>query len=273
MIMTEKRPKIGIALGCGGARGLAHLGVLKVLEREGIKIDMGVGVSIGSLIGAYFALGRDLSELEREALSFNKRKALSRLVDLSTFRRSILRGKKAQRYIEKMFGEADFKDLEIPFEILAADLGNGKEVIIKSGSIAKAIQASISVPGIFPPVKYGDSYLVDGGIINPTPTEKAEKMGADIVIGVDLIKRSVDKIENPSLVTTLLLSYEIIRNQGAMYCYGRTENGAIIIRPKISGAVNAFRFDDIGKFIRAGESAAEAAMPEIKKRIKEYKEK
>ncbi|MFA6393422.1 MAG: patatin-like phospholipase family protein [Patescibacteria group bacterium] len=271
--MTEKKPKIGIALGCGGARGLAHLGVLKVLVREGIKIDMLVGVSIGSLIGAYFALGRDLNELEREALSFNKRKAIRQLVDLSTFRRSILRGKKVHKYIEKLFGDAEFKDAKIPFEILAADLGNGKEVIIKSGGIAKAIQASISVPGIFPPVKYGDSYLVDGGIINPTPTEKAEKMGADIVIGVDLIKRSADKIENPSLITTLLLSYEIIRNQGAMYCYGRTENGAIIIRPKISDTVNAFRFDDIEKFIRAGETAAEAAMPEIKKRIKEYKEK
>lgn len=269
--MTVKKKKIGIALGGGGARGIAHIGVLKVLEEENIDIDIVAGVSMGAIIGACYSLGISTGEMEREAISMNKRKAVSNLMDLARPSKSLLKGEKAYKFISKFIGAKTFEETKIPFGVIATDLEGGDEVVINSGNIARAVQASMSVPGIFPPVKIGDNYLIDGGVVNPTPTDLARKMGADLVIGVDLVLKKRVKLNNPGIVTTLLQSYEIIRSQAVKFKIGRQEENGdpIIIQPEIRSTIDSFKFYNIHKFIESGEEATRKALPEIRKRIKE----
>jgi len=271
--MLERNLKIGLALGCGGARGLAHIGILKALEKESIKIDYIAGVSMGSLIASCYALGIDLEYLETEALKFDKRSALRRITDFSTFRRSVIKGKKIYKYIHDLVGDNEFSDCKIPLEIIAADLISGEEMVFKNGHLVRAIQASISVPGIFPPVKYEDKYLVDGGALNSVPINRVEEMGADIIIGVDLLSRGlVGKIEmeNPSMITTLLRAYEIMRYQPVRIEYEKEESKYLLIKPKFS-KLDSFKFHEVEKFIKSGEEAVAEIMPLLKSKIEKYK--
>lgn len=263
-----KKKKIGLALGGGGARGLAHIGVLKVLEEAGIEIDMIVGTSMGAFVGSYYALGLDLAELEKEAISFTKTKAISTFVDLATHRKSILKGIKAEKYIRKMVGEKTLlEDTRIPTRIVCTDLSNGEEIILKKGDISEAIRASISVPAIFPPVKIDGRYLVDGGVINSTPVDVVKNMGADVVIGVDLVMKREAKLDNPNMVTSLLQSYEIIRTQWIKHNISRVDKDAVIIEPEMRGTIDSFKFYDINKFIVSGEEATCKALPKIMEMI------
>ncbi|MCD4693968.1 patatin-like phospholipase family protein [bacterium] len=265
--LDGKNLKVGLALGGGGARGLAHVGVLKVLEREGIKIDYLAGVSMGAFIGACYAVGLSVKEMEEEAVTFNKRKAVKKMLDLANPKRSILKGKKAEKYINKFLEKKEFKDTKIPLCITATDLANGEEVFIKDGNLARAVRASVSVPGIFPPVKIGDKYLVDGGVVNCTPVSVLEKAGMDVIIAVDLIiKREVKFDKIPSMITSLVQSYEIIRSQTAKNNVSSNKN-VILIKPELRGTVDSFKFYDIDKFIRSGERATEEALPEIRKKL------
>lgn len=266
--MSDKKPKVGLALGGGGARGLAHIGVLKFLRAKGVKIDMVAGVSMGAFMAAYYSLGLDLDKLEKEAVSFTKTKAIRKLMDLAPSGRAILKGQKAQKFIAELLGgNRDFKEAKIPLTIVATNLSDGREVILKKGSINQAILASISVPGIFPPVEINNNYLIDGGVVNPTPVDAVKKMGADIVIGVDLIMKRDVRIKEPNLVVTLLSAYEIIRTQVIKYNLAKMGPGVALIKPKNMGAIDSFRFYDIAKFIKAGEEAAEEAWPKIEKLV------
>lgn len=254
-------------MGGGGARGLAHIGVLKVLEKEGIKFDALTGVSMGSFIGACYATGLSVKEMEEEAVTFNKRKAVKKMLDLANPKRSVLKGKKAENYINNFLEKKDFKDTRIPLRVVATDLATGEEVIIKEGNLAQAVRASISVPGIFPAVKIGDRYLVDGGVVNCTPVNVLENMGMDVIIAVDLIiKRKVDFKKKPGMVTSLVQSYEIIRSQTAKNNI-ESNKKTVVIKPQMRGTIDSFKFYDIGKFIRSGEKAAEEALPEIRKKL------
>ena len=181
----------------------------------------------------------------------------------------MLKGRKAYDFINNYLKDSKFSDTKIPLQIIATNLANGEEVIISKGSIAKAAQASTCVPGIFPPVKINNRYLVDGGVVNPTPVDTVENMGADIVIGVDLmLKREIKLTRKPNLVTTLLQSYEIIREQAVKLNLEKVSGDVILIKPKVKGAIESFKFYDIGKFIKAGEKATQAVLPEIRSRLK-----
>lgn len=258
--------KIGIALGGGGARGLSHIGVLKVLEKEGIKIDYVVGVSIGAFIGAYYALGLDLEDIEKEAVSFTKMKAIRELLDLSNPKISILKGKKIFKFINKLIGEASFSDTKIPLRIITTDLANGKEVILSKGNIAKAVLASLSIPAIFPPVKIGNRYLIDGGVSNLTPVDTVNKAGIDIILGVDLVMKRKIKLYKPGLVTSLIQSYETIRTQSIKLNIDSVGDKMVLIKPALGGTIDSFKFYNIGNVIKAGEDAAKKVLPEIRKK-------
>lgn len=266
-----KKIKIGLALGGGGARGLAHIGVLKALVKANIKIDYIAGTSMGAFMGALYGVGIEVDEMTVEALSFNKRKAMTKLVDVAIPKKSILKGKKVFRYIDDLLDRADFRDLKIPLRIVATDLSNGDQVIINKGNLARAIQASICVPGIFPPVKINNKYLVDGGVANPTPVDQVIDMGADVVIGVDLISRKNAKFkQEPNIVQAMLQSYDIIRNKSINFCEGKKNCNVVIVKPELKGhgVVNSFKFYDIGEFIDEGERAAKVMLPQIKRLIK-----
>ena len=182
----KKGLKIGLALGGGSARGLAHIGVIQVLQAYGIPIDIIAGTSIGSLVGSLYAAGDSIENMEKAVLLLNKRKMLS-LMDFTIPRSGLIRGNRIEKMlIDWGLEDKTFDELNIPFAAVATDIESGERVILHQGKVADAVRASISIPGIFIPVKYDDRYLVDGGVVDPVPVDLAKKMGADIIIAVSL---------------------------------------------------------------------------------------
>lgn len=184
MASGDGRPRIGLALGSGSARGLAHVGVIRAIEDVGIKIDYIAGTSMGALIGAVHAAGK-LGELETTFLGFDWKKTAS-FFDVVLPRSGLLDGAKVSALVRSHIHADDIEALPITFAAVASDLTSGKEVVIRTGDIIEAVRASISVPGIFTPVRRNGQLLVDGGLTNPVPTSAVRVMGADFIIAVDL---------------------------------------------------------------------------------------
>lgn len=175
---------LGLALGSGSARGWAHIGVIRVLNEWGIKPDIICGCSIGALVGGAYAAGR-LDELEAWLLTL-KRKDVISFFDVSLMSGGLISGERLMGFFRKSFGDPHIESLPLPFSAIATDLETGHEVWLRSGSVLDAVRASISMPGIFTPVRLGDRLLVDGGLINPVPVSTCRAMGADIVIAVNM---------------------------------------------------------------------------------------
>ncbi|MFQ6083059.1 MAG: patatin-like phospholipase family protein [Candidatus Aminicenantia bacterium] len=181
-----KRTKIGLALGSGAARGLSHIGVLKILEKYQIPIDIVTGASMGAFIGGAYASGIKVSIMEEIALNTNWKlmaKMFSPTISFSGF----VDGKRIKEFLETVIGNRNIEELDKKFACIATDILTGEEIVIDHGSLVEAIRASISIPAIFTPVYHRNRFLVDGGIVNPVPVDTAKKMGADIVIAVNVI--------------------------------------------------------------------------------------
>lgn len=196
--MAEPRPRIALALGSGAARGLAHIGVLKVLENEGIPVDLIAGTSIGAAVGALYAAGVSARRLEKTMRELDWR-ALARLIDPTLPTSGLIDGKRVATFVGELLPVATFEELRIPLAITATDVETGEEMIIRKGNLLEGLRASIAFPGIFTPVAFGERFLVDGGLTNPVPVDIAYRMGADKVIGVCAIPR----VEKTSLETSL----------------------------------------------------------------------
>lgn len=177
------RPRVGLALGSGSARGWAHLGVIEALAREGIEPDVICGCSIGAFVGAAAAAG-DLGKLKTWVGSLKWNNVVS-LMDIS-LRSGLIRGDRLMDFFERNFADRAFSDLAIPFSCVATDLRNGREVWLREGSVSAAVRASIALPGLLTPVVHEGRLLVDGGLVNPVPVSLCRAMGADVVIAVDL---------------------------------------------------------------------------------------
>lgn len=178
------RPKIGLALGSGSARGWSHIGVIEALLEEKIKPDIICGCSIGALVGAAYVAGK-LDYLKEWTLSLTKTRII-RLLDISLSHGGIINGDLISRFLLEMHGEKDIQQYSIPFAAIATDLMTGREIWLQEGSIQEAVRASISIPGIFTPVKISDRWLIDGGLVNPVPVSVCRALGADIIIAVNL---------------------------------------------------------------------------------------
>jgi NTE family protein len=178
------RRRIGLALGSGSARGLAHLGVIRALEEAGIEVDFVAGTSMGALIGAIFAAGK-LDDLEATFLSFDWKKMVS-YFDVVLPKSGLLDGAKVGELVRAHVHAEAIEALPKPFAAVATDIASGEEVVIRSGDVIEAVRASISVPGIFTPVRSNGRILVDGGLVNPVPVSAVRAMGAEFVIAVDL---------------------------------------------------------------------------------------
>ncbi|MCD6541031.1 patatin-like phospholipase family protein [Candidatus Bipolaricaulota bacterium] len=177
-----------MALASGGARGSAHVGVLKVLEREGIEVSAIAGSSIGSMVGGAYAAGVSVERIEQEWLNTNLPKVVRSF--LPTFPRAGLSsGGELRKYLKSMFGDLRIEDLEIPFAAVACDLDTGETVVLREGPLVDALRASTAIPGIFFPVRWGRRILVDGGLVEPLPVRVCRELGAEIVIGVDIVPR------------------------------------------------------------------------------------
>jgi NTE family protein len=269
-------PKIGLALGSGGAKGFAHIGIIKTLERHGIPIDLIAGSSIGSFIGAHYAAYKDSKRLEELILGLNRTKGLQ-LFD-PTLRGGIMKGRKTERFIEEVLDGATFDSLKIPYAAVATDLNTAEAVVFTDGSLVKAIRVSISVPAFFQPVFHKKRLLGDGGLSNPIPVDIARAMGADIIIAVNLdtvyLEKTLEDI--PPLASVPLHSINILRHNLALHS---VKNADIVISPRdilqvgLLGWNTLFSTEKAKQIIKAGEEAAEEQMPLIKEIIRKSMER
>lgn len=203
---------VGLALGSGSARGWAHIGVIRALTEAGIHVDYIAGTSIGALVGAVYASG-GIETLENVVLQLDW-KQIAYFFDVVLPKSGLLDGKRVSAFIRRHVKEINIEELPIPFWAVATDLGTGNEVILKEGDIIEAVRASISVPGIFTPVKKNGTILVDGGLVNPVPVSVAREMGADFVIAVDLNHNIVGRKE--SKISTPDSNFELLEKKNGL---------------------------------------------------------
>lgn len=181
----DRLPRIGLALGSGGARGAAHTGVLKVLEAEGIPISIVAGSSIGALVGAAFAVGLPSERMEHEWLATGTRRLLRSFLP-SFHPAGFSSGSELKRVLSELLGDRKIEDLEIPYGAMACDIDTGEAIPLRSGSLVDAIRASTAIPGVFHPMRYDGRLLMDGGLVDPVPIRLCRALGADFVIAVDI---------------------------------------------------------------------------------------
>ncbi|MFC1655745.1 patatin-like phospholipase family protein [Patescibacteria group bacterium] len=294
----NNKVSIGLALGSGGAKGLAHFGVLKVLEKNGIKPDMITGSSMGAVIGAAYALGMPLKELEEKAYKFFSSSHIFKVRNFHFFHESLIRADDIRKGFYEFVGDHTFKDCKIPFMALGLDLESGEEVRITSGKLIDAIEAASAIPGIFPPVFFNGRYLVDGGLVNPTPVDYLREKNVDIIIGIHMTnitskqfisamvwdkfykkpgklkKQKHGMLEQAKLNMTLMVhillrTIEIARKLNAKIAF-LTAHPDVVVQPYTMD-IGMLEFERIGEAIRYGEEAMEREMPKLLKMIEERK--
>jgi NTE family protein len=249
--------KIGLALGGGAARGFAHVGVIQVLEENGIKPDLVVGTSAGALVGAIYASGKDGKALQKVAEEMDE----ATITDwtLPFLSRGVLRGDAYERYVGSQVAHKLIEQAVIPLGIVATDLRTGQGVLFRRGDMAIAVRASSAVPGIFQPVKIGAAEYVDGGLVSPVPVRYARQMGATLVIGVD-ISSSPEGEASDSSMQVLLKTFTIM---GKSINDFELKNADILVRPSLVG-VKSSDFTTKKRSIEAGRAAMLAELPKLK---------
>lgn len=252
-------PKIGLALGSGGARGLSIAGILGVLEEEGIEIDYIAGTSIGSLLGGFYASGITVKEM-RDIILNTKWKTLFSLLD-PKLDQGLMSGKKVQKFLQDYLGEMRFEDCKISCSVVCTNVKTGECVIFDKGSMARAIRASISIPLVFKPVEIEGMTLVDGMISKPVPVDVVRRMGADVVIAVNLDNHYLRNEGYLGFSGLADNSMAIMRYHLARLC---SEGADVVVSPEI-GRTHWHQFTEGKRLIRAGEEAMREKMPELKK--------
>jgi NTE family protein len=270
----ESRKKIGLALGGGYARGLAHIGILEVLEREGIPIDMIAGTSIGALVGALYAREKDAVLIKKQAMQMDW-VGMTALVDFTLPKSGFIAGRRVTNFLKRLIGDVQFKDLDIPFACVATDIISGEEVLLDEGPVLEAVRASISIPVVFTVVNKAGRYLVDGGLVNQIPISVVKKMGADFVIAVDItpkkneraeyLIKNKEKTKEPGLFQVIIQTIYL-----GTYPMSKTaeESADVIIHPNLAH-IGAAEFNRARECILLGEFTAVDSVAMIKRRLKE----
>ena len=258
-LFKRKPDKIALVLGGGAARAIAHIGVLKVLEREKIPFDLIVGSSMGSIIGAAYSLDRDLQRTEKLALNTSFRD----IMDVTFPKLAINRGEKLRQMIDEITQGKSFKDLKIPLAVVATDIGNGDTITYQSGDLVQVITASCSIPIIYEPVKIGNRLIVDGGIKNTVPVAIAKELGATFIIASD-VGYCVRNFIPSNILQILMQFYQI---QGQSLSDYQTMDADIAIKSDL-GEIDQMAFDKAGEVIKKGEEAAEKILGKLKKKIR-----
>lgn len=260
--------KVGIALGGGGALGMAHIGVLKALNENGINPSIVVGTSIGSLVGGVYACGLPLTCMEKQALKVKT----SQLFDLSLSPSGLLGGANATKLVKHIIKEdVNIENLNIKYAAVAADINTGAEVLLDSGSILKAIRASISVPGVFVPCKINGQTLVDGGILNNLPEDHVKNMGADVVLSVNLLSDFIPYTTPKTAIHAMAFSFLI--TQKKLVETKKNYSDLRINLPLKDYRQYIFNPDKTEELIEIGYNETIKLIPEIKKIIKAVKSK
>lgn len=296
-VLDKRRVRIGLALGGGGARGLAHVGVLKVFQEEDILVSVIAGTSIGSLIGGFFSLCPDAHVLEKRILPLLKRQEVANLENFSphfppgtkklTFptriasflkelyiynlqaaRKSLMGTDGIYQLIKELIGESSFDRTKIPFVAVATDLEKGEEVPLHQGQMAEAILASCALPGVFPPLELRGRLLIDGGIVSAVPVEVTRRQGADMVIAVNL-EREVMRREFRHGLDIMFQADDIRAHELNQL---KLASADIVIEPEVED-IRWAQFSRARECIKKGEEAARVAMPELKNLISRTRRK
>jgi len=269
------RLSVGLALGAGGSKGLAHVGVLKVLEEEDVPIDYISGCSFGAVVGALCAMGYDSAEMSKIGLPILAPTGVKSLLRFGFSRLSLLSGKGMERLLRKAVGQEQFDSLRIPFAAVSVDLNTGSEIVLKDGALYPAVRGSASMPGIFPPLKLEELLLVDGGVLNPVPVRTVAALGANVVIGVDVsnpqplpewpdepakVGRDKQGILYRDAVSILYRVWDIALGD---ICKRSGQDAEVLITPRF-GPCSWRDFHRAGQFFTAGEQAAREALPQLR---------
>lgn len=282
---------VGLALGAGAARGLSHIGVIRVLEEENIHVDYVAGSSIGALIAAGWATGADPAQMEEFAYEFKRRGGFWTISDLSfPPTRSILRDTRIMDFLNYMLGDTTFSDTEFPLRIVSANLDQLEQEVISSGLLVDAVRESISMPMVYPPVKRDDKHIVDGGVLNPVPVDVLAQQGSSRIIAVNPIpplevlresrhikstredsglwawmKRQVLPFGKGNIIDTFMRSLQAMQ---ARLAASSSAGADVVINPIVS-TEEWFEFESVDTFIEQGEMTARQHIDEIKKLLKE----
>ena len=253
-----KPPRIGLALGGGAARGFAHIGVIQVLEEAGIKPDLVVGTSAGSLVAAMYASGKTGHEMAVLAQTLDE----GGITDWAFPTRGLIRGEALARYVREQTGGRTIEQMKLPLGIVATDLDSGTGILFQRGDTGSAVRASSAVPAVFQPVRIGTREYVDGGLVSPVPVRFARQMGAELVIAVD-ISSPPDGNATGDVMKMLLQTFAIM---GKSINQFELRDADVVLRPVLQGVASA-DFTARLKALQAGREVALRQLPELKARI------
>jgi len=259
---SAARPRIALVLGGGAARGFAHVGVIRELDQARIPIDLVVGSSVGSLIGAIYSSNRNVAALERTALKLQKGDLFDFGLISAVAGMGLAKGDRLEQWVKGHVRTANIENLKTPFAAVATDLNWGTEVVLDRGSVARAVRASSAIPGAFQPVSYKGRLLVDGGVVDNIPIDVARARGADLVIAVD-ISPTVGNTRINNLVDVSLQAANIMFALNVQHSRQRAD---ILIAPGV-GDVGMLDFSQKKRCVKAGAAAARQALPAIRQAI------
>jgi len=253
-----KPPRIGLALGGGAARGFAHIGVIQALEESGLRPDLVVGTSAGSLVAALYASGKRPAELVQLADAMDE----SAITDWAFPGRGLIRGEALARFVREHTGGRTIEAMAVPLGIVATDLDSGAPILFQRGDTGMAVRASSAVPAVFQPVRIGAREYVDGGLVSPVPVRFARQMGAELVIAVD-ISAAPDGNATGDAMRMLLQTFAIM---GRSINNFELRDADVVLRPRLPG-VSGADFAARKKSIQAGREATLAALAELRSKL------
>lgn len=252
---VKSRYRLGLALSGGGTRGIAHLGVLKAFADNKIRFDYVTGTSVGSLVGAIYCADLNLDDVIAEAKTVTRKELVNRRFAIGSNSANI------RALAERFVQDKTFAQLNVPFACVAVDISSGNEIILDSGSVSEAVSASCAVPALFTPVEHDGMLLVDGGLLNNMPADVCRRMGADIVVGVDLNHNRGNVGAKPRNVIDTFVATWSITTKSTMY-KGQM-NSDIVIEPELTDYKNT-SLDNFDQRVQAGYDATVAIIDELK---------
>jgi NTE family protein len=261
-------PRIALVLSGGAARGFAHVGVIRVLEQEHIPVDLVVGTSVGSLIGALYASSRNGFELEWEAFQLKQEDLFDFGVWNAVLGMGLAKGERLEAFVRGKVKQQSIEELPLPFAAVATDLNWGTRVVLDKGPLARAVRASSAIPGVFEPVLLEGKLLVDGGVVDNIPIDVARAKGADLVVAVD-ISQDVGNTHLKNLVDVILQSTDIMFEANSAHLRGGAD---VLVQPKVGG-IAMLDFGRRKEAMEAGIAAARDAMPRLRAAIEAWKKR
>lgn len=254
--LDKNQPVVALVLGSGGARGYAHIGVIRVLETYGIKPQLIVGSSAGSIVGALYASGKNAAQMDKIASSLKS----SDVRDITLSRQGFFNSEKVADFVNKQVNNRPLQQLDIPFFVVATELQSGTRTVFSYGNTGQAVSASISIPSMFVPTSIGKKQYVDGGLVSPVPVEVAKSLGADVIIAVNILAQP-QNTPTTNIWGLFNQNINVMQNRLASY---ELKNADIVIQPNIKEKQHIFSLDARMQNIAAGEHATQLQIDKIK---------